>query len=265
MNFNRLQQRLHAIKSTFGCKGCKAFMLALALLTRLPTLAINDIQPQDSSRSALFYPLVGLVIGLLLYLPVLLFIHASPMVLAAIIVTLWSVITGGLHLDGLADSSDAWLGGMGDEDKIHRILKDPLVGTAGVVSIVCVLLLKFVTLTALLEKAGASAGWFIIFAPIVGRSMILLLFMTTQYIREQGLASEIVEHLPVRATWQILTVLGVLSVMLSFSGLVFALIGFWLLRRMMLNYLAGFTGDTVGATVEITEMLWLLGIVLLGV
>jgi len=241
----------------------KAFMLALSLLTRLPTLAVNNIQPADSGRSALMYPLVGLLIGVLLYFPILIFPNAPPVLMAAIIITLWAIITGGLHLDGLADSSDAWLGGMGDQESIRRIMKDPLVGTAGVVSIVCILLLKFAALIALLETTQSYSSGIIILAPVIGRSMILLLFVTTQYVRTQGIATQMVANLPRNPSWWIIGLAGLLGIFTSLWSLVFVLLGFWLLRRMMLKQLGGCTGDTVGATVEISEMLWLIGAVLI--
>ena len=234
----------------------KAFYLALSLLTRLPVTALDNIQAKDSGRSALFYPLIGLIIGVLLFLPALLFPATSPLLLAAIIITAWASTTGGLHLDGLADSADAWLGGVDDEEKTYRVMKDPLVGAAGVIAIVCVLLLKVSALTVVIQ-----AGWsgLIILAPIVGRNAILLLFISTQYMRSQGIASEVLEYLPRTAVKWVVGVCLLVGALFSIWGMLCALTGFWLLRRMMLKRLGGFTGDTVGASVEITEMLFLVG------
>ncbi len=234
----------------------KAFLLAVSLLTRIPVAALDDVQAKDSGYSALFYPLVGLIIGVLLYFPVFFFPNASPLLLAAIMITGWAVITGGLHLDGLADSADAWLGGGDDKEKTHRIMKDPLVGAAGVVAIVCVLLLKFSALTALL-KVGSNG--LIILAPVIGRSMILLLFRTSQYVSNQGMAHDVVNYLPRMASMWGIGVCVLAGVIFSFWGMLCVLGGFWLLRRLMLKRLGGCTGDTVGATVEISEMLFLIG------
>lgn len=234
----------------------KAFLLALSLLTRLPTLQLDSIQASDFGRSALFYPVVGFIIGILLYIPTLFFPHASPMLLSAIIITLWAMMTGGLHLDGLADSADAWLGGGDDEERIHRIMKDSLVGAAGVIAIVCVLLLK---LTALQTLFTHTATELIILVPVIGRSMILLLFLTGQYVRNQGMARNVVDYLPRPAATWIVGGCLLISAFFSLWGVVLMLIGFWLLRRLMIKRIRGYTGDTVGATVEITEMLWLIG------
>ena len=144
-------------------------------------------------RSALYYPLVGLVIGVLLCVFPLLLPNASPLILAAVVTVLWAMITGGLHLDGVADSADAWLGGSGDEEKTHRILKDPVVGAAGVIAIVAVMLLKYAALVVLLEQ---QLWWMIVFAPVLGRASVLLLFLTTPYVRLGGLGNAVTDFLP---------------------------------------------------------------------
>ena len=196
------------------------------------------------------------MIGGLLCLPILVFPHASPLLLAAILTVLWAAVTGGLHLDGLADSADAWLGGLGDVEKTHRILKDPLVGAAGVIALVGVLLLKFAALTVLLEH---HQWQMILLAPLIGRALILLLFLTTPYVRTGGLASAVTAHLPRAIAGWITAASLLIGLLFSMAGIGLTLLGFWLLRRLMLQRLQGCTGDTAGATVESGEMLWLVG------
>ena len=234
----------------------KAFLLALSLLTRFPVKHIENIQAEDSGHSALFYPLIGLVIGSILYLPILFFSESSPYLLSAIIISLWAIITGGLHLDGLADSADAWLGGMDDEEKTHRIMKDPLLGAAGVIALVCLLILKFSAISAVIES---GLGWLIILAPAIGRSMILLLFLTTSYVRKQGMAMDVYDKLPKDSAWIVTGICLIIGAICSLFGTFLILIGFYLSRRLMLKRLGGCTGDTAGASVEISETLFLVG------
>lgn len=238
----------------------KAFLLSVSLLTRFPVTHLPDLRPEDSGYSALFYPLTGLLIGICLCLPVWLFPGASPWLVAAIITVLWAVITGGLHLDGLADSADAWLGGLGDKEKTQRIMKDPLVGSAGVIAIVSIMLLKFAALVTLIGQGG----WIIVLlAPLLGRSMILALFLTTPYARTGGMASSVIEYLPRKTALLIMAFCYLLCVAVSLSGMLFAMLGFFALRYLMLKYLQGCTGDTAGGLVEASEMLWLLGAALI--
>jgi adenosylcobinamide-GDP ribazoletransferase len=93
----------------------------------------------------------------------------------------------------------------------------------------------------------------------LGRTLILLLFLTTPYVRAGGLASAVTEHLPRQAAGWITTGGLLLSASISSAGILLALLGFWLLRRIMLQRLQGCTGDTAGASVESGEMFWLLG------
>lgn len=230
--------------------------LALSFLTRIPVGDLGTLAPADFGKAALYYPLVGLLLGGLLCLPVLALPHAAPLLLAAVLTVLWAMLTGGLHLDGLADSADAWLGGYGDAAKTQRILKDPLVGAAGVIALVSVLLLKFAALSVLLEH---GTWWVILLAPALGRALILLLFLTTPYVRTGGLASAVTQHLPRHSAWAITGITLLLVTLVAPLGLGLTLLGFWGLRRLMLQRLQGCTGDTAGASVESGEMLWLLG------
>jgi len=234
----------------------RAFLLSLSLLTRLPVTLPNNIDCYDSGRSALFYPLVGLIIGLIALLPIGIFSNTSPILLGAIVIALWAAITGGLHLDGLADSADAWLGGMGDRERTQRIMKDPLVGAAGVIAIVCVLLLKFSAVIVLIQQGSL---WGLALAPMVARNMVLLLFLTSEYVSSQGIAHYVVDYLPRTIAWGILIVILVMCGLFSVYGTLLVLIGFGLIRRLSLKRIGGYTGDVAGVVVEITETLFLVG------
>lgn len=240
-------------------KNRKACLLALSLLTRIPAGSFDEITDQDSGRSALFYPVIGVLIGVILYLPILLFPNTPPHFLAVLVITLWAIITGGLHLDGLADSADGWLGGLGDKERTLRIMKDPVIGAAGAIALVCFLLLKASALSVLIDN---KLGWLVIITPVLGRLMILFTFYTTSYANKTGMANTVVENLPENISLVIVAIGLLTAGFFSFWGLVTVLIGFFLLRRLMIKRLDGCTGDTVGATVEISEMLFMSGVVL---
>lgn len=232
----------------------RAFLYALQFLSRVPVPKIGAPTTDDQSRAALYYSAVGLLIGLLLALIAYLFSDSEPLLIAALLVVFWAAITGALHIDGLADSADAWLGGLGDLNKTHAILKDPLVGTAGVVAIVCILLLKYSALYALVKQHNYTI---MALAPLLGRSMIVLLFTSTDYVRKQGLAATVVEGLNGRAALIGLLAVLLISAWYSFIGVIIVLLVFLALRKTMIKRLGGCTGDTAGATVEITEAAWL--------
>lgn len=252
----------NSLRATFSTY-LRAFYLALSLLTRLPVPHFMTAHPRELGLSALFYPLVGLIIGVLLCVPILLgewlTLTPQPLLLAALVAVLWSILTGALHLDGLADSADAWLGGLGDEEKTHRIMKDPTVGAIGVVAIVAVLLLKTAALYTLIDNHAWLA---IILAPVLGRAFILILMLSTPYVRKAGLSKDIVSHLPRPIASMLVAISLLLMLWVSFFALVLSLFALYLLRRLMLQRLQGYTGDTLGASVEIGEMTWLIAVAL---
>jgi len=117
-------------------KLAKAVVVAFIFLTRLPMPRLAHISPEDNGRSLCAFPLVGLVIGLLLFIAASVLTWVLPvMVVATLLLTLWVLLTGGLHLDGLADSADAWLGGYGDKARTLEIMKDPRCGSAAVMTV----------------------------------------------------------------------------------------------------------------------------------
>lgn len=243
----------------------RSFFIALNFLTRIPSPVKGDVSQQDIGQSIVYYPVVGLLLGLLLFVLVqssLFLITDFPSeLLAAIILTVWVLITGALHLDGLADSADAWIGGMNNRDRTLEIMKDPNCGPSAVVAIVLTLLLKWTALTYLL-KTGNSA--FLIVVPMLSRSVIISLFMTTLYVRDSGLGSAFLEFMPEEARlWGVLLVSAIVYWLLaSLVSLILVIIVVMALRSLMLRRIGGMTGDTVGATVEITEAVALVALVI---
>ncbi len=240
----------------------KAFLLALQFLTCLPISLKAAPTPADWGRSALAYPLVGLLIGLLLVGFQRLVGHADPLLQAALLTATWALITGGLHLDGLADSADAWVGGHGDRERTMAIMKDPRSGPAAVSTLVLVLLLKFAALAAL-AKAGAWPA--LLLAPVLGRSALVALLLGTPYVRPGGMGAAMSAHLPRTAAVLALLLVaaaGLLAGMVGALALAVAAAAWLGLRWMMMRRLNGMTGDTLGAAVELTEVAVLVALAL---
>ncbi|MBC3273270.1 adenosylcobinamide-GDP ribazoletransferase [Pseudomonas sp. SWRI81] len=237
--------------------------IALQFLSRLPIRLPGMPAPEQLGRSLLFYPLVGLLFGLILYTLNLLLAGAPSLLHAALLLTVWVLLSGALHLDGLADSADAWLGGFGDRERTLTIMKDPRSGPIAVVTLVLVLLLKFAALLALIEQGQGMA---LVIVPVLGRAALLGLFLTTPYVRAGGLGQALADHLPRKGGWWVLglSALGCLLIA-GISAVVALLISlgvFVWLRRVMLRRLGGTTGDTAGALLELLEMMVLVGLAL---
>jgi len=229
----------------------KPFFLALQFLTRLPAPALAGIAPRDWGRAVLFFPAVGLLLGALLAGFQALLAPADPLLQGALLAAAWVLLTGGLHLDGLADCADAWVGGHGEREKTLAIMKDPASGPIGVAAVVLALLLKFAALAALVKAAPFSA---LLLAPLLGRAALPALLLAAPYARPGGLGEAMAQALPRRSAMLLLAV--ILAAVLALGGwnaMLAAVVVFALVLRSARERLGGVTGDVLGAAVELTE------------
>lgn len=236
------------------------FLIAVQFMTTIPIKLPYLPSREQNALSMLFYPVIGLMIGGVLWL-VASYVQLPMMLLSCVVMVVWVWLTGGLHLDGLADTADAWVGGFGDRQRTLTIMKDPNTGAMGVIAIVLCLALKWAAVYCLLELDAVLA---LLFVPMLGRMSALALFATTPYVRQHGLGSAL-QDVPKYLLW---------LVMLSFGAAVFALswqmalvmIGVWAvmlawLRWRFVGRIGGITGDTVGASIEVVEVAILMAVV----
>ena len=238
------------------------FLIALQFLTTFPIQLKAMPTKQQNGQSLLFYPIVGLMIGLILF-GLALSLQAIPVILlSSLLLVVWIWLTGGLHLDGLADTADAWVGGFGDPERTLAIMKDPSCGPIGVLSLLIVCLLKWSAIYVLLEQQLYSA---LILFPLLGRLVPLMLFLSTRYVRAKGLGSSIAEFIPKTAAIFVISLCLVASAYWGWSGILSAIcfiVTVLYLRSKFMQRIGGITGDTVGASIEITEAISLLSFVI---
>lgn len=227
-------------------------LAALVFLTRLPLPRIQ-LTAVDAGRAVPWYPLAGALLGALAAAVAVPGASADPLLGAALYIATLALLSGGLHLDGLADTADAWVGGMGDRERTLAIMKDPACGPAAVTALVCVLALRLAAAHAVL---AASAWPALLLAPLLGRAAAPLLFLTTRYVRPGGLGSALAAHLPSAATRVALAASAGVSLLAGWPGLTALLAAALVLaalRRAFRHRLGGITGDTTGAAIELCE------------
>jgi len=232
---------------------CHAFVTAWRLLTRIPWPGNTNHDEKTQGRSVVFYPLVGLVLGASLF-ALASVTQGLPDLAASWVLLAWVLLTGALHLDGLADSADAWLGGHGDHERSLKIMKDPVSGPAGVTAVVLLLLIKFVALGQLLKQGDLLV---LLLVPVFARIAVVLLFLTTDYVRAGGMGDAASRHLP-RATAWLMCLLVLAAALFLYPRLVVTLtttmvVTLFALRWLMIKRIGGTTGDTAGASIEIVE------------
>jgi len=232
----------------------KLFFLALQFLTRLPTKNYAEVSELEIGKSVLFYPLVGLLIGTILVAIEQGGSFLSSSILAIIILVISVLISGALHLDGLADTADGWLSG-GDKEKTLSVMKDPHLGTAGVVSVVLVLLAKYVILIEVVEQES----WLVLLlAPVFARSLPLFFFLKLSYVSVGGIAQDMILHLPKKTAWVLLLLILITSLGFFPFETILTLVILFLFYRLVKKCQGGYTGDTLGAVIELSELFFLL-------
>jgi len=234
----------------------RSLILAIQFLTRLPTPQLRNFDAAELTRCAHWFPLVGLLIGAFVAAALWLGSRVDPALGALLGLIVWVWVTGALHLDGLADMSDALGAAHRNQDKFLQVLADPHLGTFGVVSVVLQLLTKFVLLM-LLAKHGDYLALLLI--PAWARWGTLL------WARLPSLKAGLGE----RFGWQISTASIVIwcALLLAFSLIAPVLFAIPLLvlawRQFLLRRIGGMTGDLLGAGVEVNEAAALLLLLLM--
>ena len=243
----------------------RSFLIAVQFLTSVPVRLPEVPGPADQARALLCYPLVGLAMGLALAAAGLgLGAVLPPLAAAALLLALWVLATGALHLDGVADTADGWLGGGGDRARTLRIMRDPHTGAAGTVALVVLLLAKFAALVGLLV---ADAWAVLIAAPLLGRAAMPALLVTTPYLNARGLGAVMARHAPRREALAVAVGAALLAgLMMGLAlGPAAALVAVALpalaalaWRQGLMRWLGGTSGDTAGALLELVEVAVLL-------
>ena len=148
----------------------KRIVLAFQFLTIIPVKDVGKVSEEKMGSATAFFPLIGIVEGLMLAISAILFLKIVPVeVTNALLVFLLVIINGGLRLDGLADTFDA-IASRGDREKKHSIMKDSSIGPTGVIAIVMALLLKYVLLNAIYFHSGTALFFSaLIIMPLVSR------------------------------------------------------------------------------------------------
>jgi adenosylcobinamide-GDP ribazoletransferase len=231
----------------------RPLVAAFAFLTRWP-ITSGPLLAADLGRSVAFFPLVGLVLGLVLTGLAALLVGALPStVLAVALVALLAGMTGGLHIDGLADTFDALGGGRGDRQRMLDLMRDSRIGAHGAAALVLLLMMKVFALAALLDRHDLVA---ILVFPALGRWAVTPSIVLHPYAREEGLGRAFNGAARGREVAIATALVGVVIVALGARLLLPALgalcaaslFALWLRRR-----LGGLTGDVYGATIELAE------------
>lgn len=237
----------------------KEFLIALQFLTTIP-VKIRKIDEKKFASSMIFFPIVGCLLGLILIAIQFLFfsLGLKDFPVSIIVIISLIILTGGIHLDGLADSADALLSHKSIEDKLN-IMRDPHIGTMGALSIISMLLLKIALLSSINPSLKIHA---ILLMCILSRWSLVFSIYLFPYARKEGKARVFKDSINLKIyLLATLIALGASIEFWRFQGLLtLAAVGgaAFGIGCFFKRQLGGNTGDTLGATNEISEIIVLL-------
>lgn len=230
--------------------------LAFAALTILPVGGREaEASSEEIAASRIAFPVVGLILGLIYqYVYLLSFRFAHSSFTAACFTVLAGVIaTGGLHLDGAADSADG-LFLAGDRDRRLAAMRDPHIGSYGVIALIMILLIKTALLAAIRSTDVARA---LILGGLISRTLIVFAAGFGRYARRDGTGKLLIDASNDRdAGFAVTLVLIAASLIGRGEGLIAAVSALAIaygIVRFARKKIGGITGDILGAVVELTE------------
>jgi adenosylcobinamide-GDP ribazoletransferase len=235
------------------------FLGALMFMTRLPVGKGYVFRSQDLPRSAVYFPIVGVMIGLLGGLVLLCAEPFFPPVIAVLFCMGTTVlVTGALHEDGLADAMDGLLGGQEPRQRLE-IMRDSRLGSYGAVALWFSLTAKAFVLTSLLEEGVLKAVTALIVAQGLGRAATVVLLFSHPYVRsDQSKASPFGNAVTLKEALLALIFPVLLSFVLlgnkSVLILIAAAAGTWAAGRYFQKKIGGITGDCLGAASQLIEL-----------
>jgi len=240
----------------------RGLILAFGFLTRLPMPKLAGFKNEELSSSAIWFPLVGLCIGLLLMLAALLGASVNHWLAALLVLLAWIAITGALHLDGAADLADALGAAHRDPERFHAVMKDPHTGSFGVIAIVAILITKLVCVAWVVESTDIGL-WGLLLIPAWARLGAIYWSQSLEPLAP-GRGESFAWQLSQNTFWiwgVLLFAFSLFAVSLLFAATAIASLLLW---RVYLKWrLGGMTGDCLGAGIEYCECFMLLAVGLL--
>lgn len=237
----------------------KNFILLIQFFTRIPINSKIEYNEEKYGKQTYLLPLVGAIIGFFIYLTYKVFLIKFPNEFKGLIIVFaWIIITGGLHLDGLADSSDG-LFSYRKKEKILEIMRDPRIGTNGVIGVVLAILSKY-----FLYANTPITGIFLSF--ILGRTIIILSASFGNYARKDGMAQAIIRYNDYKTFIGSLGLLFLFLLIIKgfFICAVLTILISFTIHKSIIRKIGGITGDTLGFICEISEIIFLFLIYLGG-
>ena len=239
----------------------KQLFFAFGFLTIIPGLGKLKMTPDDTGKSVVFYPVVGLLIGLFLYL-INMIPGLSPLTRSAIMVVFTLFFSRFIHADGLMDTMDGFLSGKKIPRDIIAVMRDSRTGALGFVSGFSIYILKICLFYEIISNWAGGFPYYLFAVPALSRGGVAISGCIFPYAGgEKGLGRSFVSSiglLQALVSFLLMTAFSfnrgnMLSLVSAPAVSVFCII--WGL--VCLRKIGGITGDTLGAGIEMSELFYL--------
>ena len=240
----------------------RGFILAWEFLTIIPLSRNRDVRPEELARSMAYFPLVGLILGIILVISNIGLLKVLPAsIVDAILIAELIILTRGLHIDGFVDTIDGLAGGKTKED-ILNIMRDHRVGALGVVGVIMLIMIKYLSLNSV---PAASKNLTLIAMPMISRWLQAPFTNLFPYARQDGMGKAFTEGVRGRQVG-IATIVTALFLIFIFKFNAILIMGLmaivsYLIGLYFKKILGGITGDVIGAVSEVNEVMFILIII----
>ena len=265
----------------------KGFLLLLSFMTRIPMPKI-EYDEEKLGKSMKYFPVVGIIVGFILLFFCIIFnfilkniSYSAVLPLMIIVVILTDLIsTGALHLDGLADTFDG-IFSYRSKHKMLEIMKDSRLGSNGALALILYFLLKFILLFSLTIESREGAIYAIMTYPVVARFCSVVSCASSPYARGSGMGKTFVDNtktcgLIVATVITFLYTIGMIfmpfvlftnyslpiqiimkSILIIVIIVALSALFAYAFSKLIERKIGGITGDTLGALLEISSLLYI--------
>lgn len=231
-------------------------ILALQFLTRIPINKNIDFNHENIRRSTYFFPYIGALLGALAALSYYVLKPLNADIASFVTVLIIIVLTGGLHLDGLSDTADGFYSAR-DKEKMLVIMKDSRIGAFGVISLVLIILFKYIIISNLTDHVGLA----LILSLANSRLVVLIQMAYKKTARPGGLGELFHNSSPEKyilaSIIQYVIIISIINIKFLIPLIGTIILG-EIITKITYKKIDGFTGDVYGATIELSEALSLL-------
>ncbi len=238
------------------------FLVLLSFFTRIPIGNKIEYNEENFIKALSLYSLMGAIIGMILFIVAIIgSVFHLNYIMGLLLTMCYTMVTGGLHFDGAADTCDGLFSGR-TGDRIFEIMSDSHVGSFGVLCLIFVVLSQFV----LLSNIGIFACFIM---PVVGRTSVIVSSYNKKYAKKsKGMGTAFIESinteiLIINILTLIICCIIVPNKIIMLAASVITLVSAYLISNWIEKKIGGMTGDTCGFITEICQIVFMFSVILL--